>query len=329
MNRSVVAALIVLGLSVEPVAAQSLGIFRWQTQPFCNVLILNVTASASAYRLEGTDDQCGGPPASVIGMAFPHSDGSIGVGLTAVFSGAVSLHIDATLLPGAGFNGSWQDSVGRNGTLLFTPGGSIGGPVRPVVAPLTTYGSIVAQPPNGFDRGFSAAVATDTGAPNDAAGLYGRFGGALAISSAAPAGVRGDSATRVGVYGLTDSGFGVAGGASSGVGVQGYAGATGIALQAVNLDGGTALEVRNGAIRVSGDVRAAFRVTVPGTGGGAQFACTGVSHPLLDSDPAALVFVTPHFTGSAYARYEALASVWSVCGNSFSANQVSLLVIKQ
>ena len=129
MNRSLVAAFIVLGLFVEHAAAQSLGTFRWQTQPFCNLLILNVTAVASAYRLEGTDDQCGGPPASVIGMAFPRPDGTIGVGLTAVFAGAVSLHIDATILPGAGFNGSWQDSVGRSGPLLFTPGGSIGGPV--------------------------------------------------------------------------------------------------------------------------------------------------------------------------------------------------------
>ena len=61
----------------------------------------------------------------------------VGVGLTLVFSNAVSLHIDATINPGAGFNGSWSDSVGRSGTLAFGPG--TGGPLRPVVAPVITY----------------------------------------------------------------------------------------------------------------------------------------------------------------------------------------------
>ena len=53
------------------VAAQTIGTFRWQTQPFCNVLVLNVTVSAGAYRLEGTDDQCGATPASAIGKSWP------------------------------------------------------------------------------------------------------------------------------------------------------------------------------------------------------------------------------------------------------------------
>lgn len=328
MTRSLVAAIFLLGLFANQASAQSLGSFRWQTQPFCNLLILHVTAVASAYRLEGTDDQCGGPPASVIGMAFPRPDGSIGVGLTAVFGGAVSLHIDATILPGAGFNGSWSDSVGRNGPLLFAPGGSIGGAIRPVVLPLTAYGSAVIQPPNGPDRGFSATVATDTGAAHDAAGVYGHFGGALTITSAAAAGVRGDSATRVGVYGLSDTGFGVAGGAGSGVGVQGYADAGGIAVQAVNLGGGTALEVRDGAIRVSGVMRTAFRVAAPaGPGPSGSWFCTALAHPLLDSD--ALVYVSPHFLATAVARPDPfIPRLWELC-HTGAGGQVSVLVIKQ
>ena len=136
-------AVLMATVAATPAAAQSLGTFRWQTQPFCNVLSLNVTVSAAAYRLEGTDDQCGGAPAAAIDMAYPKPGGTIGVGLTVIFSSAVALHIDGTIIPGAGFSGSWSDSVGRAGTLLLTSGAGSGGPVRPVVAPLVTYGSTV------------------------------------------------------------------------------------------------------------------------------------------------------------------------------------------
>ncbi len=54
-----------------PAAAQPLGTFRWQTQPFCNVLTVAVTGTAAGFRMEGTDDQCGGMPASALGMAYP------------------------------------------------------------------------------------------------------------------------------------------------------------------------------------------------------------------------------------------------------------------
>ena len=48
--------------------------------------------------LEGTDDQCGGTPASAIGMAYMKADGTVGVRLTLVFSSAVSLHVDGTII---------------------------------------------------------------------------------------------------------------------------------------------------------------------------------------------------------------------------------------
>ncbi len=67
-------------LSPAVASAQTIGIFRWQTQPFCNVLTLAVSVAGAAFRFEGTDDQCGAPTkASVIGMAFPNADGSIGL----------------------------------------------------------------------------------------------------------------------------------------------------------------------------------------------------------------------------------------------------------
>jgi hypothetical protein len=331
------AAVLIANVGASATAsAQPLGTFRWQTQPFCNVLILNVTVSGGAYRLEGTDDQCGGTPASAIGMAYHKADGTVGVGLTLVFSSAASLHVDGTIVPGAGFSGSWTDSVGRVGSLFLTPGPSTGGPLRPVVAPVITYGSTVAQPPGGSDKGFSATVTTDTGTSNDAAGLYGRFGGELASISPAPAGVRGDSTANVGVMGLTDTGFAVVGGAGTGTGVQGYAtsGANSIAVQAVHVSGGTALEINNGAIKVAGAVRAAFRVTIPAGGmPGISFVCTHINHPLLNFDPDAIVLATAHYfgTGTLTAVLDTFDPLgrWQFCGQSQFGGQASVLVIKQ
>ena len=174
----------------------------------------------------------------------------------------------------------------------------------------------------------------DTGTSNDAAGLFGRFGGAPALSSPASAGVHGESAGRVGVLGLTDTGVGVTGGAGIGVGVQGYAtttGANSIAVQAVHLDGGTALDIRNGTARVSGTVRTAFTLTLGSAG-----TCWPVDHPLLNDDPTALVFVTPRrlfYSGGAESS-PAPAHVprWYICtvgAVSATPIEVSVLVIKQ
>jgi hypothetical protein len=327
---------VLMATAATPALAQPLGVFRWQTQPFCNVLTLAVTASAAGFRMEGTDDSCGGVPASAIGMAYPKPDGTIGVGLTLVFSSAVSLHVDGTIIPGAGFNGSWSDSVGRAGTLLLTPGASIGGPLRPVVAPVVTYGSTVTQPPGGSDKGLSATVTADTGTPNNAAALLGHFGGPLALTSPAPAGVVGESPANVGVMGLTDTGFAVVGGADTGVGVQGYAtnpGPNSIAVQAVHINGGTALDIYNGSIKVSGTVRTAFTYTAPFDG--TAPSCRAISHPLLDGDPTALVFVTSQnsLKPALGINYVGGPFGWVLCTGASAVlvggDKVNVLVIKQ
>ena len=67
-----------------PVAArgQSLGTFRWQLQPFCNVLAVDVTQQGMVYTIDGYDSQCGaGQRAPLVGLATPNPDGSIGLGL--------------------------------------------------------------------------------------------------------------------------------------------------------------------------------------------------------------------------------------------------------
>jgi hypothetical protein len=113
--------------------AQSIGTYRWQLQPYCNVVTLHVVQEAGQYTLDGTDDQCGsGPKAAVRGMAFQNPSGSIGFGLTIVTApGGIPVHVDA----GIGIttlSGTWRDSAGNSGTFVFTPGLALPGSPRPV-----------------------------------------------------------------------------------------------------------------------------------------------------------------------------------------------------
>jgi hypothetical protein len=132
--------------------AQSIGTFRWQMQPYCNVVALDVTPTGSGFRLEGTDDQCGGATdrASAIGTAFQNPDGTIGMGLTLVLApGGAAVHVDVALAPG-GFSGTWRDSSGLSGPFVLTPGTGTGGARRPLPAlggavRLRTDGGFVAE----------------------------------------------------------------------------------------------------------------------------------------------------------------------------------------
>jgi Chaperone of endosialidase/Head domain of trimeric autotransporter adhesin len=128
-----VVALIVSGIA-SVAGAQSLGTFRWQLQPYCNVVTVDVTQAGGTYRLEGTDDQCGGGRAlaSVQGLAFPNPDGTIGVGMTIVTApGGVPVHVDAEISV-ATVSGTWRDSAGATGTFAF--GANVGGSPRPPVS---------------------------------------------------------------------------------------------------------------------------------------------------------------------------------------------------
>ena len=120
-----------------------LGTFRWQLQPYCNVLTVNVVQVGAQYHIDGTDDLCGAArKASVVGLAFPNPDGRIGFGMTTVtVPGGTPMHIDATIgLPG--LNGTWTDSGGNSGGFIFTPGAGTGGGLRPVPAGGIALGTI-------------------------------------------------------------------------------------------------------------------------------------------------------------------------------------------
>ena len=117
-------------MSAASAEAQPLGTFRWQLQPFCNVVTVNVTQQGAIYTVDGYDDQCGAAQrAPLVGLATPNPDGTIGFGLNVVtVPGGRGVQIDARItLPG--WSGSWSDSAGNSGTFAF--GASTGGSPRP------------------------------------------------------------------------------------------------------------------------------------------------------------------------------------------------------
>ena len=101
----------------------ALGTFRWQLQPYCNVLTVTVVQDGGLYHIDGTDDLCGAArKASVVGLAFPNPDGTVGFGLTTVTTpGGTPVHLDARISV-ATLSGPWSDSAGNSGTGAVTPG---------------------------------------------------------------------------------------------------------------------------------------------------------------------------------------------------------------
>jgi hypothetical protein len=144
--RLACAVMLVASALVTTSDAQSLGSFRWQLQPFCNVLTLTVVQQGQNYTLDGVDDLCGTTPAraAVRGLAYLKTDGSIGFGLTLVLepSGA-PIHLNAVIALST-LSGSWQDTAGNSGALVYNPAIAPGSP-RPFPRPTFAAGLSVAN----------------------------------------------------------------------------------------------------------------------------------------------------------------------------------------
>jgi Chaperone of endosialidase len=200
----------------SPASAQTIGTFKWQLQPFCNVVTLAVSQVGGVYRLEGTDDQCGNGAdrASAVGTAFPNPDGTIGFGLTVVATpGGVPVHVDAALAPG-GFDGTWKDSAGNGGAFRFTAGAGTGGAARPL--PLPPAAEVPAAIGLRRDGGVSAVGAIGTGA-NPATGAGVRMTwhpGKAAFRAGAATGTEWDDA-NVGLFSLASGNSAMASGEAS------------------------------------------------------------------------------------------------------------------
>ncbi len=130
--RGAMLVAVVVGCSAVSAAAQPLGTYRWQLQPFCNIVTVYVIQQGDTYTLDGTDDRCGGgnQPGSVVGIAYMAPLGLIGFGMTMVLPNGVPVHTEATISI-ASLNGTWRDSAGNNGNFIFTLGAGIGGAQRP------------------------------------------------------------------------------------------------------------------------------------------------------------------------------------------------------
>ena len=135
MSMRRIVSLLVLGLALPPstAVAQSLGTFRWQLQPYCNVVTVHVVQQGNIYTLDGTDDRCGGgnQAGSAVGIAYLPPLGLVGFGLTTVLPGGAPVHTEATITI-ASLSGTWRDSAGNNGTFQFNPASPAPGSPRPV-----------------------------------------------------------------------------------------------------------------------------------------------------------------------------------------------------
>jgi hypothetical protein len=122
-------------------AAQALGTFQWQLQPFCNNLTVNVTQQGGVFTVDGSDDQCGAPQrAPLVGVATPNPDGTIGFGLHLVtVPGGRAVSVDARISLST-LSGTWSDSAGNSGTFAFNA--RTGGAPRPL--PTLPAGSVTA-----------------------------------------------------------------------------------------------------------------------------------------------------------------------------------------
>ncbi len=160
-------AVLCAGALPRTATAQTVGSFRWQQQPYCNVVTLTVVQQSGIYQVDGFDDQCGAATrAAVTGMGFPNPNGTIGFGLTVVTTpGGSPLHIDATITLAA-LSGTWRDSSGATGAWTFTPGAAVPGSTRPALRTSFPAGlsagnttiTNVAAPVNGSDAATKTYV---------------------------------------------------------------------------------------------------------------------------------------------------------------------------
>ena len=124
MHRHLVLAFLMIGTltAVGTVQAQSLGTFRWQQEPYCNVITLDVVQRGGVYQLTGFDDECDAPARGAVnGTAFQNPDGSIGMGLSVITPSGQSFHLDVTVSLGT-LSGTWRSDTNATGVWVFTPG---------------------------------------------------------------------------------------------------------------------------------------------------------------------------------------------------------------
>lgn len=123
------AAIVVLAATAAH--AQTVGTFRWQTGPYCNLIALTVIQQGTAFQLTGADDRCGAGVAPVSGTAIL-TGASVALGFAVTSPSGATSHVSATVSL-ATLSGTWTDSDARTGPFVFSTGTSTGGSPRPEV----------------------------------------------------------------------------------------------------------------------------------------------------------------------------------------------------
>ena len=150
VRSAFILAVLMLTLGRMPAAAQVVGTFAWQTQPYCNRLTVTVVQQGGVYQLVGSDDQCGASGAPLTGTAIPTTSG-VALGVTVALPTGRSAHLSASFAL-ATLSGTWSDADGNSG--LFAFGGVTPGVPRP--APIAATAIVPSQ--------FSPSVYAGTGA---------------------------------------------------------------------------------------------------------------------------------------------------------------------
>lgn len=209
-------------------------------------------------------------------------------------------------------------------------------------------------------RGSSASITNGTGAISGVTGVFGYI--ATSSAGAHSAGVRGinngggfnsagvtgyQAGSGYGVYGETPSGFGVYGRSTepdhAGVGVRGEAHGFGAGVEARYSGSGvgTALQIINGSIKLSGNNRAAFVHTAT-LANKIGVNSTEIDNVMCNNDPDCFLFVTQKLNPDALSAYNnspvgvaynAAKNKWTIFNEnsaSITTNaQFNILVIKQ
>lgn len=132
-TNTIAAAAIALAVLAGAADAQTIGTFSWQTQPYCNVVTVQVIQQGPLYQLIGSDNLCGAGTAPITGTAVP-AGGGVALGMTAALPNGRAAHLSATVSL-ATISGTWSDADGHTGPFTFNA--NAGGGARPVPAGAT------------------------------------------------------------------------------------------------------------------------------------------------------------------------------------------------
>jgi len=116
--------IVLLTVGNLPAQAGNVGKFAWQLEPFCDVIVLQVSQESGVFAVHGLD-RGDAPPVcpdgpfvfSAHGAANPGPGGVIILGFNVIFPG-VAPHFHAELNP-TSLSGPWIDDFGFTGNLKF------------------------------------------------------------------------------------------------------------------------------------------------------------------------------------------------------------------